>query len=191
MTGGTTCRMHGGSVRRGVLSPSFKTGRYSRFLDATALQRYHEGLEDPTMLALTDEIALTDVRLSALAEQIGKADVPDWDRIKAGFEQLDAAVKAGDSKGTARALSILRTAIAEGRSERESWSELNGLVHARRRLVESERRRMVEAQQFVAVGQVMGMIAALNDAVRRHVKDREALAAISADIRRLTSPTAN
>lgn len=189
VSGGTTCRFHGGTVPRGALSSSFKHGRYSQYLDGKALDRYQRGLSDRQLLVLEDEIALVDTRMGELLERIGKHDVPAWDLVKSEFLTLEAAARAGDQNGIRAALLGLSGAIRNGMSERDAWSDVLGVLDQRRKLVESERKRMLEAQQFVAVGQVMLMVAALNDAVRRHVKDRDTLAAISGEIRRL-APTA-
>ena len=189
VSGGTTCRFHGGTVPRGALSSSFKHGRYSQYLDGKALDRYQRGLSDRQLLVLEDEIALVDTRLGELLERLGKHDVPAWDRVRARFGDLDAAARSGDREALRLALVGLSAAINEGMGDREAWADVLDIVDQRRKLVESERKRMLEAQQFVAVGQVMLMVAALNDAVRRHVKDRDTLAAISGEIRRL-APTA-
>lgn len=67
------------------------------------------------------------------------------------------------------------------------WAEIVQLVEQRRRLVESERRRLVDLQQYLTAEQALGLITAITASVRRHVHDREALRAISADVARISS----
>lgn len=133
------CYMHGGKALVGTANPAFKTGRYSKYLPARLTERYHEALADTELLALRDEIAVLDARLS---EVLAEDDPVGWPDVVAIMEQ-------------------------------------------RRKLVESERKRLVDMQQMITTEQAMLLIAAISDAVRRHVDDRTILAAISADVARI------
>jgi len=55
--GHVVCSMHGGKSPRGVDSPSFKTGRHSRYLPDRLTEKYCEALADEELLRLDDEIA--------------------------------------------------------------------------------------------------------------------------------------
>ena len=70
MRGRTVCLAHGGKTPRGVASPHFKDGRYSRSLPGHLLATYEEALRDPRLLSLRDEVALTDAMISELLSQI-------------------------------------------------------------------------------------------------------------------------
>lgn len=58
------------------------------------------------------------------------------------------------------------------------WETVVLLVEQRRRLVESERKRLIDLQQVVTAGEAVALATQLIDVVRRHVTDRETLAAI-------------
>ena len=75
--------------------------------------------------------------------------------------------------------------LTRGAADHAVWSEITALLDQRRRLVESERRRLLETDQLVTVERVMVLIAAVADIVKRYVTDRQALAAISEELRRL------
>lgn len=94
---------------------------------------YEKGRRDPELLALRDEIALTDARL------------------------IEAAKKA-------------------------DWQEADKLIEQRRKLVESEQKRLVAMQQMLSAEEAHVLIAALIRAVTAHVSDRKQLAAIGADM---------
>src|SRR5579863_9488305 len=70
MRGHTVCRNHGALSPRGVASPAFKTGRYSRSLPARLVGRYQEAVADPELLSLRDDLALIDSRTSALLQRV-------------------------------------------------------------------------------------------------------------------------
>lgn len=62
--------MHGGKSLRGVDSPRFKTGRYSKCLPDRLVVRYEEALNDAELTRLDDEIALVDARLQDLLDRL-------------------------------------------------------------------------------------------------------------------------
>ena len=71
----------------------------------------------------------------------------------------------------------------------DARKELADLLDQSRKLVESERKRYVEMQQMLTTEQAMTMLAMVVETIRRHVTDRAALAAISADIAKLVVAT--
>jgi hypothetical protein len=66
-----------------------------------------------------------------------------------------------------------------------SWPEITTLIEQRRKLVESERKRLVELQQVVTADQAMLLIRAVVASVREHVRDPATLRAITDDLARL------
>jgi hypothetical protein len=74
MRGRTVCLAHGGKTPRGATSPHFKTGRYSRSLPGHLVAAYEQALQDPTLMSLRDEIALTDAMISELLRQLDDDD---------------------------------------------------------------------------------------------------------------------
>lgn len=88
----------------------------------------------------------------------------------------------------ARGAELLRAiAEAEGNERRVAalWGEFFALLEHVRALAETERRRLEAGHKALTSERVMLLVAALVDAVRRHVDDRGTLDAISRDISRL------
>lgn len=186
VAGRTVCTVHGGLTPVGPALPQFKHGRYSKYLPTRMAERYQEAQADPDLLALRDEVALLDARLSVLLEQVdagGTADV--WKRLKDTFHELQRANASGD-KIRQRALFFdLTQLIQSGGNEYDAWQEIYDMFERRRKLVESERKRLVEIQNVITVDRAMGLIAFITDTIRRHVSDRDALTAISTELRAL------
>jgi hypothetical protein len=67
-----------------------------------------------------------------------------------------------------------------------AWKAITELLETRRRLVDSERRRLADLQQMMTAEQAMTMLAVIVDTVKRHVTDTETLRAITQDVSRLT-----
>lgn len=143
VTGRERCRMHGGSQPRGLARHNTTHGRYSKHLPTRLGERYEAALKDPDLLALRDEIAITDARIQELLEP-EDASAVDWPAVQESIEQ-------------------------------------------RRKLVETERKRLVDLQQMMTAEQAMTLLAAVEAVVRKHVDDRDTLANIAADIARLVA----
>ena len=77
--------------------------------------------------------------------------------------------------------------IDQGTEEDDAtWRVIAELIDRRRKLVESERRRLVQAEQMISAEQALALLALLVEAVHEHVHDRHALRAIVDEYTRLT-----
>jgi hypothetical protein len=80
MRGRSVCLVHGGKTPRGIASPQFRHGRYSRSLPGQLLQEYEVAQQDPRLLSLRDEIALADATIAQLLQQLDNEPNPAKDR---------------------------------------------------------------------------------------------------------------
>ena len=168
--------MHGGKTPRGAASPHFKHGRYSRYLHPSLQERYAESVTDMQLLALKDEIAILDVRASQL---VGRLESGETEGLWAEGRRLIKAVQA--NKGGAKAAELLRELfdiIERGAASESCWSELGDLFQDRRRLVESERKRMVEMQLYITAEQFTMLVEGIAKVLRENVHDVEVLARV-------------
>jgi hypothetical protein len=94
--GRNVCRYHGGATPRGIASPNFKHGKYSKDLPKGLIARYEQAAQDPELLALRDEIALLDARMVELMHKLGggEADQEVWKEIYAALEQRRRLVES-------------------------------------------------------------------------------------------------
>ena len=129
-------------------------GRSRRGLAAPAWKdgRYSKTL--PADLADTYERARTDPELLALRDELALVDV--------------------------RLMSLLER-LAEGETS-TGWAKVYEALELRRRLVETERKRVQWLQTVLTAEQAMAFVGALVASVKRHVQDRAILQAISDDL---------
>lgn len=139
------CPKHGGKTPRGVASPHFRHGRYSRSLPTQLASRYEMAAADPKLLEMRSEIALIDTHVASLL------------------------------------------ALLDSGNDNKIWRGVMEAVEQRRKLVETEQRRLVAMQQMITATEAMGMVAMLVAIVRAHVSDAGALAKIAADVDRLVT----
>lgn len=186
IVGRTTCYNHGGRSPQGIAAAALKTGRYSKHLPTRMLADYEGAKRDPELLALQDEIALIDARLVDLLKRVDTGESgATWKQLKdefAEFQKLLAAGKTADSKTVLYTITGL---ITKGVSDDAAWADVRSVVNQRTRLVESERKRLVEMQQMIGADQAMLLVRALVSAVREHVRDPAILRAITDDLGRL------
>ncbi len=170
------CHYHGGKNTVGPANNLLTTGRYSKYLPPRMAARYQEARSDPELLRLAEEIALVDSRL---ADLLGRVESGESGQVWAELAKAWAKFRTGEN--SAADASLVSDLIKAGNADYSAWGEIHKCVNARQRLVESERKRLVEAQQMVRVDQAMTLVAALLDSVKRNVRDPKALTAISAD----------
>lgn len=188
MNGSTKCYHHGGKSPKGIASPHHKTGRYSKYLPGRLLDRYHEAAQDPELLNLREEIALLDARLSDLLTRVDTGEAGKaWHDAQGAQRKVAIAVKTGNTDKLLTGLDELEAALGAGVGDYQAWAEIQSILDQRRKLAESERKRLVDMQQIVTAEQAMLLVGALLDSVRRNVTDRSALTAIQADFVRLMS----
>jgi hypothetical protein len=195
MTGSKVCYMHGGKTPVGPASPHYKSGRYSKYLPHNLRTRYEESLDDPQLLELRSEVALLDARLGELLE---KADTGEnrklWSRVSTLWAQYRRALEAGEAAEQDRLTGLLTATITDGQGEAQAWLEIQKSLELRRKLADTEQRRMQTAQQMVTVEQAIALvaatIAALKEVVERHAGPstaRDILVDASATYQRLIS----
>lgn len=174
------CNLHGGKTPRGVALPQTKHGRYSKDLPARLGERFEAALGDADLVQLGRDIALIDSRLGEILGEITQ------DSTGAIFSALQKAwnkyTRAPNPVDKQAAFSDMGMLIEQGADDWLKWQEVYNVIEQRRRLVESEAKRQIQLQQTLTASQAMMLLAAITETVKKHVRDADALRAISADI---------
>ena len=187
--GWNVCHSHGSGTPRGVDSPQFKHGRYSKDLPTRVLGRYEEARKDPDLLSAIDDIALIDARIADLLARVEGGESGElWAALHKAAQDVRAAPRKKGAEGAAAfrtATIVVLELIEQGHADRVAWNDITRLIEKRDRIVSAERRRMVEAQQTISTRQAVAFAGALLDSVVRNVDDAHALAAIRDDFARI------
>ena len=180
------CPNHGGKSLAGIASPRLTHGRYSRSLPVQLTARYTAAQHEPELLSLRDELALRDARIADVPSRVDSGESGQlWQQLRGLNAELDTARRTGDTDALAAALSELQATIRQGSADYAAWNDIYTLLDQRRKLSESERRRLVALQQMLSVEQAMLLVARVASIVKAHVTDRATLGAISADLAQL------
>lgn len=181
--GRSVCRHHGGKTPQGRALPQTTHGRYSKHLPTRMLASYEQAQHDPELLNLREDIALLDARLSELLKRVDSGESGKlWQDLRAAWKVVRNAAN-DDEKNMA--IAELGPLIERGYQDTQAWGEIRAAIEQRRKLVESERKRLIEMQQMMTMSQAQLLIARLYDVVTQHVSDRATLAAIGAGLQAL------
>ena len=188
------CYRHGGPTPGGVASPHYIDGRsrnsrkYSPYLPQRLTERYEVSTHDENLLEMRDELALIDSRITDIMERVDTGEAGrTWENAMTRFEQFVHASRFGNKEAQASAMNALGVALRRGQSDYAAWGEIVDLVERRRRLVESERKRMVEMQLMLSVDEGLLLTDALLMAVKNEVSDLATLSAISREFERIVN----
>ena len=178
------CHIHGGKTPRGMAAPAFKNGRYSKHLPTRLTERYEASLKDPELLELKNEIALIDSRLEDLLRRV---DTGESGGLWLAVQNTWREHKTGTPAEKARAAVMLDRLIEEALQDYMAWSEIQIALEQRRKLVESERKRLVDMQQYITSQQAMTLVAAMIGIIKENVRDRDTLQNISTAVNGLVA----
>ncbi len=180
------CYWHGGPTPSGVASPNFKHGRYSKYIPERLSERYHESINDPEILALKMDISLVDARLDDLLSRVDTGESGAlWKTAHSAFIDFRSANASGDQDKMTVALTELNRILNLGVQDYKAWDEIGTMLEQRRKLVESERKRLLDMEMVITVERQMILLAGVVSIIKDNVTDRKILSAISADIRKL------
>jgi hypothetical protein len=186
--GREVCRMHGGRTLVGLAAPRLKTGRYSKFLPTRLAAEYERAAQDPELRALRHELAVVDARINDL---LGRVDTGEagrlWCHARAAWRRLKRAQVIGRPPLQARAAVELDGILEQAVGDDAAWHEILQLIEQRRKLVESEAKRLAAMQQMMPKEQAMLWLATVVAIHKRHITDPETLQKISLDLSALLS----
>lgn len=183
LKGRNRCRIHGGKSLMGTTASNFKHGGYAKFVPARMADHYLEAMDDEKLLELRRDIALYEVRIKDLLSRVESGEAGYyWKRIKSTYGSLRKAAQNNDQSKFQEHLTELGRLITQGHADYAAWDDLVKTIGERRKLVESERKRLVEMKQMMTAEQAMAMLSYVINVIQKHVKDRQILSAISADI---------
>lgn len=183
ITGRNRCRLHGGASPRGLAHPRTSHGKYSKDLPSRLALRYEEARTDEELLALREEIAVIDVRLGDLLTRVDSGESGAvWRKIKKTYRDMSRAVRAGNQQEFAELLNEMGQLINRGHGEYAAWNEIFKAVESRRKVTESERKRLTDMKQIMTAEEATHLLSFVVATIRKHVKDRRTLASISQEI---------
>ena len=183
------CRMHGaGSPNKGRVGGYHKNklpGKFSN-MPAHLLATYERSLNDPDQLTNKNEIAAFDARTDELFKALGDEETRVlWRDIRKLWAELRRAIADGNTLKQGQLMSQIQALIHRGNKLYDSWDEIYQVAEQRRKLVESENKRLIQARQMTASEQVILLLGAVLKIITRRVLDDELRQTVLYEIKQL------
>ena len=186
--GREVCQIHGGQTLIGLGAARLKTGRYSKSLPTRLVAEYERAAHDPDPLALRHELTVVDVRINDL---LGRVEVGEagrlWRHARAVWQTIKHVQAARGPLVQTRAVRELDGLLAQAVGDDAAWHEIIQVIEQRRKLIESEAKRLVAMQQMMTKEETMRWVDTVVAILTRHIADRETLEKISLDLSALVS----
>lgn len=174
------CRLHGGLSPRGPAHPSFKTGKYSKYLKGGIAKKYAEAMESGGRLSLLDDIALTDARMAELMESMGGSNLPEmWMKLESIRNQVASKSITAD-----KAIEKMSKVIEAGVEDARRWQGVTTLQDHKRKLIDTENKAAAIAERMISADEFMAYIHRLVGIITEHVSNKRTLSAITSGIER-------
>lgn len=150
-------------------------GRWGKYVPKRMLQGYLESQEDPELLNLRSDIALLDTRIKELSSGIPEQEpTPVLEKMADSIYLAMSAIKADEPNKAMAPLNKAVSMVNSRLTDKYVWQEITELIEQRRKLADTERRRLIDLQQTMTKEQAIAFAAALvtilNDTVREVVE---------------------
>lgn len=166
------CRMHSGArVTAGKVNASYdggdlvgfsdlkKKGKYSDSVIGTLKARYEEAIAHEDLSTLVNELGLTDSRIAQILEKLGTGETSDlWESLRDKWTEFMMAVRLGDTESQNGILPQLNRLIQQGASTSSQWEELFTIMEKRRKMIETENKRVATNRDMIPVETAVLMI---------------------------------
>jgi hypothetical protein len=189
--------MHNGNAPRGIASASFKTGKHSKYLPERMIARYDEARADREFLALQEDIALIDSRISDVLQRVDTGDCGEnWKALGMAvreFNEFERKAKntinpQKQAEWTAERderMRMICVLVEAGLSDYKNWQELGCWLEKRRVTVESEQKRLVAMKELATSDQVAQLFGGIARAVHIYVTDPDEKSNLSREMDKL------
>lgn len=197
------CNVHGAKSLKGIAHYNLKSGKYSKHLPARIDHNYEQARKNPDYLKLEDEIALIDSRLIELTEKIGaQASSHIFTDLSSQVKKMESAqavliraqnivnkeqrekVREKANIEFSESLTEITRLVKSGSRDWYIWDDITDLIEKRRRLVETERRLLIDMQMLINLEDAFLRFDILMESIRRNVRDRHIRSAIQSDFNR-------
>lgn len=170
------CKFHGGMSVSGPAHYKWKGGarsKYREFLPESSKMVYDNLMEGSGVLAMHEEIALLEMQIgTVLAEQSPVPLLELWQRALEQFNNEERALVANDWTSRTRSRYALKALLEEGLQDAQAREELRDVIDAKRKVIETESRRMVMAGQVLFADQAAAMFHVCAELVKMLPKER-------------------
>lgn len=163
VTGYNVCQVHGaGSPKQDREGGrKAKDGLRSQNIPERLLSTYESISSDDRLLELRRDIELVELRINDLLTRVSTGESGDaWKKIDSAHKQLNKAYKINDEDSIRAVMHDLGEVIKEGKTDYKAWDEIFSAIDRRRKLVETERKFLADAQTMISADKLLNIMIA-------------------------------
>lgn len=166
------CKFHGGASLAGPLSATYKHGRSSKYLPKKLRDKFYESMDDKDQLHLANEIAIVDSRINALLQELDNAEESSpasWEDLTKSWAKFMFAVRSGNARRQTEMLPDINRLIELGDTHMNKWKQMQSLIEQRRKLIDTENRRLAASNTMITIEQAFLLVNALIEGLKESV----------------------
>ncbi len=183
---GKRCYMHGGNTPRGIASANFKDGKHSKLLPKNLRDKYNEAINDEKLIQLRSEIALAEVRRQDLMIELNKGNYGETLKgLKVLFKKAEDMKASGDLTSIAFLMPRIKELLDSSESADATWNKLMEVEDHKRKLIESETKRMLSAGQMLTMEGTIILMNQIGNLIKEVITDKESLRKVSTGLQKL------
>lgn len=166
------CRIHGGKSLAGAASPTFKTGRHSKYLPTRLKTIYEQSLSDPELSSVRQEIALIDTLISENIEALDPNSNADfWEQALDQIKWARQGYKSENYGMLERALDELEALGDQRRLHYAAYNTLRENIEQRRKLVETDQKIALQGERAITAAELMVFMGAVVKMIENKIPD--------------------
>ena len=155
---GRCARSHGGNRINGNFAGTGRAKLYARSLSGKLQDSYITAVTDPEFLSVAPEIAALSSRSAEIMDRLGDTDyVVVQAGIRRSVRDMRRASTEDSIHGMLVAADEIESYLGTMTEDRRRWDEIGAISGRLGKLVETERRRIVEAQQMITVQEMFNL----------------------------------
>jgi len=170
------CQKHGGKAKRGPEHHAWKGGTsksyLARHIPHRLAERFEAALDDPDLLSLRSNLALSATRLGELLEKLPtRESAKAWEEMRGCLVGLRTAIADGETKEALSITKNMTNLMSMALAERALWEEILETQEHHRRLADTERKREDHLQAHVTAAQFSMFLAYFYRVIMEVVSD--------------------
>lgn len=188
VTDSDKCRIHGGKSPKGMASPHFKSGQFSKldYLPKKLAGRI-EKIYGDQLVNLEQSIEIQKTLETRYLEKLGSTESTEaWVKLKKAVSEYNEASHDPDQAkritGQAKAFGMINFIVNEGLSESFLHRDIQAIHESQRKITETLSRCRKEKQEIYTQEELNQILEIYLRAVRNNVADRGTLTNIQKDI---------
>jgi len=167
------CHLHGGKSPKGLASATYQGKGFSKYFPSKKLGKiFARSFEDPELTRSRKDLAIVETRLVELIQSLNTQQNGSlWTQLRSKHRELKRSKPT--STKAANLFKEIGELVERGSNDSLIWNEIAKQIDLRRRLLDSETKRVFTAHQIMTGDDVRMFIDAVASLIHEHVKDRK------------------